>query len=260
MKNIINKIMPIIKKSKGTFGIVIKNMENSDGWQINENKPFKAASIIKIPIMVAAFKEAENGRINLNDKICIKESNKVGGSGVLQFLTPDIQLSILDIIILMIIVSDNTAANILIDLIGIKKIRKLMYDCGMKDSFLDHKLMEKSNQPNQITAHDVAILLEKIINGEIISSTLSKKVVAIMLQQQLRDNLPGKTQFQNNIKWKFANKTGWIPGYRHDAGIYFYNTKQIIVVVLSKDLDDYNSKLILAQIGETIFKSFAQNE
>src|SRR5699024_1291488 len=99
------------------------------------------------------------------EKIVMEPEDQVGGSGVLQHLTPGEAFSLTDLVTLMIIQSDNTATNMLIDVVGIKNVQQAMADIGMVKSTFNRKLMIKPAKfqgNNMITAEDVSIMLEKL--------------------------------------------------------------------------------------------------
>src|SRR5699024_11238693 len=106
------------------WGIILEDLDTKEMWQWNQDDTFYAASIIKIPIMVAAFAAFEQGKFRLSDPLTLKREDIVGGSGVLQHLSPGISLSLYDLIVLMIIVIGNNATNMLFVCIGREKINK----------------------------------------------------------------------------------------------------------------------------------------
>ncbi|MFJ5772006.1 serine hydrolase [Psychrobacillus sp. NPDC093180] len=259
---LIDKINQLIEQSKGIWGIVIEDLDGGERWKLNGDELFYAASVIKVPIMVAVFSAVERGEISLTDEIILKEDDFVGGSGVIQHLTPGTALSICDIVMLMIIQSDNTATNILIDLVGVEPIVQTMKEAGMEKSTFYNKLMMNNPRPkgyNQITANDIGKLLKLMSTGKLVSEEASKQMIAIMKKQQIKDCLPEKlpspySNFNNGMTpWELAHKTGWIPGTRHDVGIFYIGQRKLIATVLSKEEDDLVSKQVLAQIGEEIY-------
>lgn len=257
-----SKVQKLIAPSKGTWGIVLEDLNTGEKWEHNEQELFYAASVIKVPIMAAVFQALERKQLSLSDLISLKKEEYVGGSGVLQHLTPGTSLPLSDIILLMIIQSDNTATNLLIDLVGVENIQQTMKDAGMVYSTFYNKLMLSKPNPlgsNRIAAKDVGILLTKMAQGELVSTEASKLMIDIMKKQQVRDCLPEKlpspySNFNNGMPaWEFANKTGWIPGTRHDVGIFFVGNRKLVATVLSEQEDDVLSKRILSQIGNEIY-------
>lgn len=263
MRSLIEEIETIIDKTRGTWGIVLKDLITKNIWTINPHKQFYSASIVKLPIMATLFQAYEQGKISsLEKSLLIKESDLVGGAGVLQHMTPNIKLPLYDIMTLMIIQSDNTATNMIIDLIGIEEIQNLMKDIGMENSTCYNKLMissPSSSGPNLTTAMDNALFLEKLYKGEIVSKTASKRMLDIMKKQQIRNCLPNYLPYQQirsdeyMPRWELAHKTGWVPGLRHDVGIFYVERKPFIVSVFSKDVEDVQSEQAIAKIGEAVY-------
>ena len=263
MEELRSKVQKLVKPSKGTWGIVLEDLNTGEKWEHNEQELFYAASVIKVPIMAAVFQAVERKQLSLSDLISLKKEEYVGGSGVLQHLTPGTSLPLSDIILLMIIQSDNTATNLLIDLVGVENIQQTMKDAGMEYSTFYNKLMLSEPNPlgsNSIAAKDVGNLLSKMAQGQLVSEQASKQMIDMMKKQQVRDCLPEKlpspySNFNNGMPaWELANKTGWIPGTRHDVGIFFVGNRKLVATVLSEKEDDVLSKRILSQIGYEIYQ------
>lgn len=263
MKELVSRVQQLIAPSKGTWGIVLEDLNLGERWEHNEQELFYAASVIKVPIMASVYSAVEQGNLDLTKLVVLNEKDYVGGSGVLQHFTPGSSLPLQDIIMLMIIQSDNTATNLLIDLVGVESIQNTMVEAGMVYSTFYNKLMLSKPNPkgaNRIAALDIAILLNKMATGDLVSRTASEQMIDVMKKQQVRDCLPEKlpspyADFNHEMTpWELANKTGWIPGTRHDVGIFYVGDRKLIATILSKDEDDLLSKRILSQIGEEIYK------
>ena len=119
----IDNIMKEIDSFQGDISVVIKDLKN-DQWlfKYNENEIYSSASIIKVPIMVEAFYQVEKGQLKLDQKIKVRPEDRIKYS-IVSDLSLD-EYPLIDLISLMIIVSDNTATNILIDMLGIDKINE----------------------------------------------------------------------------------------------------------------------------------------
>lgn len=263
MDTLKNSIKSLINDSEGTWGIMIKDPLTKEQWTLNEHHQFYAASVIKLPIMAAVFKKIAKGHCTLEDEIVLQAESIVGGAGILQHMTLGKTYTIKYLITLMIIQSDNTATNILIDIAGKERIQNLLKRSNMKNSSFHHKLMIKdrnSDGSNMITAFDVHQFLEQLFDRKLISKEASNLMIDIMKKQQISNCLPKKLPYQelNNDDtapyWELAHKTGWIPGCRHDAGIFFVNNYPMIVTVLSEKVDDLQSEAIIANIGKRVYK------
>lgn len=258
MQQLSEDIQAIIEKTGGTWGIVLEDLETQEKWQWNENAAFNAASLIKIPIMVAAFDQFNDEKIRLSESIKLKEDDKVGGSGVLQHLSSDLSLSIYDLIVLMIIQSDNTATNILIDYLGKRHIGQTMSNIGLKQTQLHNKLMTVPVQregPNVTTAKEMGSLLKQIVKGQIISAYACEQMIRVMKKQQIQDSLPGRLPDPDypligaQPKWELAHKTGMVTDVRHDVGIFYVKHRTLVAAVLSQGISSNESMLTFQELG-----------
>ncbi|MDY0393387.1 serine hydrolase [Virgibacillus halophilus] len=238
----------------------MKDLQSGDTWENEAELSFYPASMIKLPVMAAIFSRFEDEAIDPEDTIALQQDDIVGGSGVLQYMSPGTEITISDLVMLMIIQSDNTATNILIDLAGMELINELIEEIGMHQSKIHHKLMSDvigRKAENVTTAKDISIFLEQLYEGRIVSNEASAHMIEIMKKQQIRDSLPGKLQYrypEETIDWQLAHKTGWVPGYRHDAGIFYVQNRSFIAAVFSKGSDDFTSMTALSAIGLEIFE------
>ena len=116
------QITTIAENLIGTLGLAWKNLSSGEEFYHNADEVFPAASIIKLHILVEVLRQAEQGMLSLTEEITITNPDKVGGAGVIQALHTGLSLPVCDLAALMIIVSDNTASNLLIKLAGIDKI------------------------------------------------------------------------------------------------------------------------------------------
>jgi|HigsolmetaAR206D_1030411.scaffolds.fasta_scaffold02958_2 beta-lactamase class A len=252
-----------INEAGGTWGIVLEDLNEGVRWEHNEDRLFYAASMIKLPIMAAVFAAASRGDFRLTDSLTVKKDDIVGGSGVLQHLSPELKLPIYDLVTLMIIQSDNTATNMLIDLVGFQEIRNAMQNLGMEDSTCFTKLMtvpvERPGR-NMVTARDLNRLLKKLATGQFVSLYACEHMIDIMKKQQFRDCLPSLLPDDDPDivgtlpTWEFANKTGWVTGIRHDGGILYVGERALAITVLSESVDDRQAKATMGKIGRAAYE------
>jgi len=262
MEALREKIEARLKNAKGTWSIALEDLNDGASFSLHGDELFYAASIIKVPIMVAVFAAAEEGDVRLGDRLTLRKDDMVGGSGVLQFMSPRIELPIYDLVTLMIIQSDNTATNMLIDLIGMEKIQAVMNGLGMERSEIHHKLMiVQANRvnSNEITASDVTALLARIARGECVSLHASEQMIRIMKQQQLSNGLIGRLPAQNNVilgaipEWEFAGKTGNVDGIMHECALLYVRGRCMAVTVLSKGCAEDEAREMISQIGREVY-------
>lgn len=253
-------IEEIVTSSQGTWGVVIEHLESGKRFTINPDHLFYAASIIKMPIMSAVYREQLAARLNLHDTLTLHAQDQVGGSGVLQLLTPGTTLTIKDLVTLMIAVSDNAATNMLIDRLTLPVIQASLEEDGMTASALRNKLQTVPavfNGRNEITAQDIATWCRKVAKGELVSLYASLQMVDVLKRQQYRNKLPALLPDPENPiagglpLWEMANKTGMVKDIEHDAGILYLPGASFVIVTLSYQCSD--AIPTMQRIGRTIY-------
>lgn len=227
---------------QGSAAIWFEHLDTGDVVQVNAEEVFPAASVIKVPILVEAFRQAEEGQICLESLCSVHEALRVGGSGVLKELHAGIAVTLRDLLTLMIIVSDNTATNMVIDLLGIERVNAAARRLGLHQTVLRRKLMKGAffGSPdyslatdNTISASDVGRLLRLIAGGEAVSPAADAEMVSILQRQQVNDRLPLLLPPRTRV----AHKTGELRTTRHDAGVvYGAGGPLYVLVVLTRDL------------------------
>jgi beta-lactamase class A len=230
------ELLKILEPAGGTWGIFIEDLDGKGSIMYNHKESFTAASVIKIPIMMTAFAEARKGNVRLDDTIVLRKEDKVGGSGVLKELHTGLNLTLLDAIILMIIVSDNTGTNLVIDSVGLETVNAYLEERGYGTTRLEAHLMRPKPQGpwNKITARDIAFLLKGIVQRTLDNPGDCDTMMNILSRQQLRSKLP-RLLPRGVI---CANKTGEVRRVTHDAGIVKGEGVNFVIVCLSQNLED----------------------
>ncbi len=218
----------------GECGLIVEDLRS--GWKIkiNEEKLFPSASIVKIPIMAACFLAQAEGKITLEDKIILKNRLKVLGSGKLKELPEGTPVKIKDLIEMMIAESDNTAANMLIDLLGEDYLNTVFKRMGLNNTNIARRMMDfksrRNGVENFINASDLSLLLEKIYQGKLLNKNVSQECLNILIKQKVRDRIPAKLPHSTII----AHKTGLERNVCHDAGIVFTDRGDFLVCALTR--------------------------
>lgn len=250
------KTLQLIGDRKDDVGVVVKDL-NNDKWilKLNEEKVFQSASTIKIPIMVEILRQVEMGKCSLVEKTKIDDKDKVDFSIISELSVGE--YSILDLITLMIIISDNTATNLLIDLAGYDSINNLLEGLSLKNTHLNRKMMDfqaiKEGRKNTTTPTDMAIILEKIYRSEILNKEHSKLALDIMKRQLHRDAIPRYLREDTLI----AHKTGELDGLNHDIGIVYTEKKDYIIGVFTENgKDNLINKRLIGNISKLVYECF----
>lgn len=250
-------ILGLIGDRKQDVGLVVKDL-NKNKWilKLNEYKSFQSASIIKIPIMIEALRQIEEGKYSLDQKVEINHKDKVAFSIITELNISE--YSILDLITLMIIISDNTATNILINLLGYESINSLMENLNLMYTKLSRKMMDfqaiKEGRTNITSPIDMSNIMEKIYKGEILNKEHSKLAIDIMKRQLHKDNI--QRYLPEHII--IANKTGSLDGLNHDIGIvYAEKTAYIIGVFTDNGKDNLTNKRLIGNISKLVYDHFS---
>ncbi len=233
--------------SSGTVGVYARKLDAPASLTYNADGIFPTASISKLLILLSLYQLAERDPGIFRHRITLKLSDFVGGSEVLDAYNPGQSLTVATLADAMIDQSDNTASNVLIDLLGFARIRATIAAAGLRHTQLKRHFMDVNavvhHSENLTTARDMGTLLYQIERGAhegvrtFVSAAACRKMIDILLHQEDRDKIarglpPGMP---------LANKTGEIDGVRNDVGIVDpFGESPYVLAVLTKDLDDFS--------------------
>jgi len=266
LHELVYDIEQLCAKAGGSWGIFVENINTKEQWALNEHEQFYAASIIKLPIMSAVFSETYAKRFSLEDKLRLRQEDMVSGS-VLEYMSPGIELTIQDLVSLMVIKSDSTATNMLIDLIGTNAIREVMRKTGMINSTFYNKLNvipAEIEGRNMITASDMASHLRYIATGKIASYNTCLQMINILKKQFYHDAVPLYLPTSDPDDevigyppiWEYANKTGGVSTNEHDVGILYFDQTALIISLLSKNVPGALARDTMGKIGQIIYNLY----
>lgn len=136
MEALRKKINDVLSSYPGRWGFVIANQATGARLDLNPDMVFLPPSMIKVPVMYEIMRQAVNGKLSLDDTLMIKDADKVGGAGILKELDAGKVFTVRELVTLMIILSDNMATNMLIDLIGMETVNQTVADLGLQSTVL----------------------------------------------------------------------------------------------------------------------------
>ncbi|MFA5100203.1 MAG: serine hydrolase [Candidatus Omnitrophota bacterium] len=242
---------------KGSTGIIVKDLDT--GWEFayRSERLFPSASLVKIPIMAAVFQAEKEGKLALDRIITMKGSDQVMGSGILKAMPAGSQFTVERLLELMVTRSDNTAANMLINLVGRNYLNAYFKRIGLRNTNLSRKMMDfkhrKDGIENYTTPKDVSVLLEKMYKGAFISARVSEKCLALLKLQKVNDRIPRNLPDDVVV----AHKTGLERSVCHDAGIVFTEKGDFLICVLTKSKSSYKScKEFIARIAAYTYHNY----
>ena len=188
-------IMNRLRAAQGKVSLYFKPLDSREAPLVwNADVPMGAASVIKLPIMIEAFRQIEAGMLDENQLYALRPEQKLPPCGVLTFMHDGVNVTLMDLITLMIIVSDNTATNMVIDIVGMENVNATLRACGATGTILRRRLFDREASArgvqNEITARDIGRLLEGLYAGQIVSPAASKRMLDILSAQQLNGKFP----------------------------------------------------------------------
>lgn len=244
-----------IRTAGFNVGLVIEDFRTKSRIVYNADKPFPSASMVKVPVMLACFYADAKTKINLKDILTLKSAQKVSGSGILKGMPEGTDLSLEELVGLMITRSDNTACNILIDLLSFDYINDFFQSLGLKDTNLSRKMMEfsarRKGKENYTTARDIAFCFEIIYRDKFLNAKISRQSLSLLKKQEVNDRIPAKLPASIVV----AHKTGLERKICHDAGIVFMPQGDFLICVLTKNAKSTKAaKRFIAQIALDVYE------
>lgn len=201
----------------------------------NEDEAFPSASVIKLPLVMTLYADAAEGRLDLDERVPVGE--RVDGSGVLRHMRDLDRLSLRDLAMLAIIVSDNTATNRLIERVGTDRVGERLHEWGCSKTRLSRKMYDfdaaKRGLENVMTARETVSLLTRLQRGECVDRATSDAVLAVLEQCQDRSMLLRYMPYGVTV----PHKTGTLDESRNDAGIV-PGDRPVIVAAFTRKLRD----------------------
>ena len=226
-----------IRAFPGDVGLYYRALGEESVETHNPDLPLIAASVIKLPIMVTAFRDIAAGKLDADEIISIKQEDKMPSCGALTYMHDGLEVTLTDLITLMIVLSDNTATNLLIDLLTPDHVNRTMEALGipgiaLRRRLFDMELYERGIN-NTVTARGVGLLLERMATGTLLGKALDDRMIDILLNQRLNGKIPF---FLHGKGIRCAHKTGEDDDITHDVGIV-YTEKPFVLCMLSNNVE-----------------------
>jgi beta-lactamase class A len=240
---------------RGSISYYVEDLQTGQAIVWNENQPLPAASIIKLPIAVTVFEQGLAGKVRLEDEVVLKATDKADGSGVLKRTRTGTRLTVASLLELMLQRSDNTATNILTDLLGLEEINAACRRQGLATTCMPRYIMDLEARDNRIenytSAADMARLLKALYGRRILDEASSARLLEILKGQHVRDRLPRYLPPGVVV----AHKTGLMKDACHDVGILYGRNHDYVVAVLTTDFGSFTqAKQAIGRIGRAVYQ------
>jgi beta-lactamase class A len=263
------RIAPLAKAHKGTVAVAVKNLKTGEEFYLCADEVMPTASLIKLPIMVEAYWQTSEGKVKLDSTLSLRKEDKVQGSGVLtNHFSDGATFPLRDAVRLMIVFSDNTATNMVLDQIGLPSTNARMAKLGLAETRINAKVFRADTRIDQergkkyglgsTTAREMVRLLELIESGKVVSATACKEMLGHLRacddKEKMTRFLPAGTLV--------AHKTGSVHASKTDAGIIYTKGGPVAVCVLTDRNEDQRwmadnaAQVLIGKIAREVFDHF----
>ncbi len=251
-------------------GVAARHVESGERVDVDGDRPFPTASVFKIPVLATAGVQLAQGTIRLDQRIAVQDADQRFGSGILSYFDAGVSPTVHDLLTLMTIVSDNTATDMMLDLLGgpgaverhmhtlgltsmsVKLSCKALLDSllppavrelplagirawSAKNDYLrDGAAFSFGPDNNLSSANDMTRLVCMLFEGGIVDGELKETLMRMLLRQQFRDRLPRFLPPGTSV----AHKTGTVAGFRNDSGMIHVGPQDHVAVTVFTHWDD----------------------
>lgn len=247
-RNFLSVLRDKISRLQGSYAIYVFRLSENKGYSINEDAIMPAASIMKVPIMLAVMKKVENGQLKMDGEYVLRDEDKQSGSGPIEFMAEGTKLSVQQLTEYMMKNSDNTAPVVLINMLGKDAVKKEILSLGMESTNFEN---------NTTTAFDVGLMWRKIyeMKNEEINNLLKNSIYEDRLPVGLPDTVD------------VIHKVGTGDGVWADGGIIQCSeistqcsVEPLVIVILNKDVDASESAEMVPSLTKEIWNYETQTK
>lgn len=232
------EIMALSSEDSTRYSVYIAYPGEERPPYIYQSESMRSASMIKVFLLAAAMERVKDGSLHMGLPIVLHSKDKVGGSGILGGYPNGFVLRLDSVLRLMITESDNTATNILIDLLGMDNINAYIKEKGYKDTCLSRKMMDfaavRDGRENYTSVRDLGCLFDRIYRHECVSYEHDEIMLSYLKEQTDKECFP--SALPETI---IAHKTGELEGLYDDGGIIYLGDRALIVVIMT---ENYSSR------------------
>ncbi len=265
----------------GKVTLFAKNLDSGASYAILPDQPVRTASTIKLAIMVECFSEVSEGKLRWTEPLKVTEEEKVSGTGIVQDLSDGDQFPLRDMVDLMIVLSDNTATNLILNRIGGNAVNARMVQLGLPQTRVMRKVLGDGTnlkpRPSGTTdegkkaenkrwgigrssPRDMVTILERLYRGELVSKAASDEMLTVLKRQRDHDCI-GRDMKDLTI----ASKSGSLDHLRSDVGIIYSQRGPIAMAITAEDIPqiDYTpdnpGDLLISSLSEILVDELGNN-
>lgn len=251
-------LQKIIDSSPSLTGLMAVDLTSGESIGINADLVFAQASAIKIPILMEVYKQAHEKKFSLSDIRPLSASNTVAGSGILNAMADPVNLSIRNFCMLMIGLSDNSATNTLIELVGMKNVSNTMQSLGFGNTRLQRKMIDQQaslrNEENLSTPAEAVKIMRLLYEGKFIDKTTSDEVLSILKKNPV-ENSKIASGVPPNVKLAF--KTGGMGGVSTEWAIVYLQNRPYAIAIMENYKTSSSPSDIFSLLSKRIYDHFS---
>jgi beta-lactamase class A len=226
-------ILDIDRSLDGVMGVAIVDLTDGHKYLLHANDVYPQASSIKICVLAELYRQAQQGKLKLTDLYTVNAADLVQDSDIMGGLTPGVtKITLRDLATMMVAVSDNSATNVLIDVVGMDNVNAFLKAQGLRDTRLRRKMMDlkaaAEGRENVSTPSEMLNLLQALYRGETLNKEMTAdffKVLSTHKDSWIPRNLPDDL--------KIADKPGALEGVRNDSGVIFVDKRPFVLCVMT---------------------------
>ena len=268
------RLLPLIKTHRGKVAVALKHLDSGEAFFEDADEEMPTASLIKFMIMLEVYMQVSEGKVKLDDKITLRKADMVPGSGILTYHFSDgATFPLRDAVRLMMVFSDNTATNLVLDHIGLDATNKRLEGWGFPHTRINAKVFlgaKTSLNPERTkkfglgntTARETVLLLEKVHQGKVVSPAVCKEMLGHM--KKCDDKLKLKRFLSEKVE--VAHKSGTVSDARTDAGILYLPSGPVAICVLTAKnedkswKDDNEANVLIGRIAQQVVEHYVMQK
>ena len=254
-----SELAKMAEKYPGRVAIYLKDLKSGRTWMHHPDDLFPAASLIKVPVMIAVFYKIREGQLALDERMALSRRNRVGGSGSLKWRPDGTKLTMRELLVHMINESDNTATKMVLDRLGIGYVQQQFPRMGLLYTGIYEEGMSikggRVMHENYTTAREMSSLMDRIYMGQAVDKVSSEVMLEILkkpkaVASRLAKGMP--------MGWEIAHKTGLLRQACHDSALFLTPNGDYAVTVLTGQNRSYSAaKNFITKIAKVTFKHYA---
>lgn len=260
----------LIAAHQGQVAVAIKHLPTGQVFDYRSDVPMPTASLIKLPVMVEAYQQSADGKLDLQQTITLSDKDKVPGSGILtKHFSSGACFTLRDAIRMMMAYSDNTATNLVIDRIGLSSVNQTMERLAFLETKINSQVFRRDTSINiersktyglgSTTAGEMVALLEKLHQGKLASAAVTAEMLEHLYATEDKSGLPRLLPEGVRV----AQKTGAVSAVRTAAGILESPAGTILICVLTSENRDQRwtnenaAEMLISELAHSTYEHFA---